>query len=54
MALIIKDRVKEGTTSTGTGSIALAGSSATFDAFNSYMTDGDTTYYSISQFSNRC
>ena len=48
MALIIKDRVKEGTTSTGTGSIALAGSSATFDAFNSYMTDGDTTYYSIS------
>ena len=48
MALIIKDRVKEGTTSTGTGSITLAGSSATFDAFNSYMTDGDTTYYSIS------
>ena len=48
MALIIKYRVKEGTTSTGTGSITLAGSSATFDAFNSYMTDGDTTYYAIS------
>jgi hypothetical protein len=47
MALIIKDRVKEGTTSTGTGSISLASSSATFDTFASVMTDGDTTYYAI-------
>jgi hypothetical protein len=47
MALIIKDRVKEGTTSTGTGSISLVSASATFDAFESVMTNGDTTYYAI-------
>lgn len=47
MAFIIKDRVKEGTTSTGTGAIALGGAAATFDPFNSYMTNGDTTYYAI-------
>jgi len=47
MAFIIKDRVKEGTTSTGTGAITLSGASATFDPFNSYMTNGDTAYYAI-------
>ena len=47
MAFIIKDRVKEGTTSTGTGAITLGGAAATFDPFNSYMTNGDTTYYAI-------
>ena len=47
MAFIIKDRVKEATTSTGTGSVALAGSAATFDTFQSVMTTGDTTYYAI-------
>lgn len=48
MALIIKDRVKEGTTTSGTGDITLAGSSfATFVPFNSYMTNGDTSYYAI-------
>ena len=47
MAFIIKDRVKEFTTSTGTGAIALGGASETFDAFSSYMADGDTTYYAI-------
>ena len=47
MAFIIKDRVKEGTTSTGTGAITLSGSLATFDTFQSYMTNGDTTYYAI-------
>jgi len=47
MALIIKDRVKEGTTTSGTGNITLAGSSSTFVPFNSYMTNGDTSYYAI-------
>jgi hypothetical protein len=47
MALIIKDRVKEITTSTGTGAVSLGGASATFDAFQSVMSNGDTTYYAI-------
>ena len=47
MAFIIKDRVKEGTTSTGTGAVSLGGAAATFNTFQSYMTNGDTTYYAI-------
>jgi hypothetical protein len=47
MALVIKDRVKEGTTTTGTGAISLSGAAATFSPFNSHMTNGDTTYYAI-------
>jgi hypothetical protein len=47
MAFVIKDRVKETTTTTGTGAIALAGASATFDTFQSVLTNGDTTYYAI-------
>jgi hypothetical protein len=47
MAFIIKDRIKEGTTTTGTGDITLGGSPATFESFQSYMTNGDTTYYAI-------
>lgn len=47
MALVIKDRIKEGTTTTGTGAISPAGAAATFDTFSSVMSDGDTTYYAI-------
>ena len=47
MALIIKDRVKEGSTTTGTGDITLAGAPVRFAPFNSFMVDGDTTYYAI-------
>ena len=47
MAFSIKDRVKEGTTTTGTGAFTLSGSSSTFDTFNSYMSNGDTTYYAV-------
>jgi hypothetical protein len=47
MSLIIKDRIKEVTTTTGTGAVSLGGATATFEAFSSYMTDGDTTYYAI-------
>ena len=47
MAFILKDRVKETTTTTGTGAVSLGGASDTFDTFQSYMSDGDTTYYAI-------
>jgi hypothetical protein len=47
MAFILKDRVKETTTTAGTGAVSLGGASNTFDTFQSYMADGDTTYYAI-------
>ena len=47
MTFILKDRVKETTTTTGTGAYSLGGSSATFDTFQTYMSNGDTTYYSV-------
>ena len=47
MAFVIKDRIKEVTTTTGTGAISLGGSIATFEPFSSYLTNGDTTYYAI-------
>ena len=52
MAFILKDRVKENSTTTGTGSISLGGASATFDTFQSYLTNGDTTYYAIAHTSS--
>ena len=45
MALIIKDRVKESTTTTGTGTLTLAGAFAGFDSF-AEIGNGNTTYYS--------
>jgi len=47
MAFIIKDRVKEGTVTTGTGTFALGGAASTFEAFNTYMSNGDTAYYAV-------
>jgi hypothetical protein len=46
MALVLADRVKETTTSTGTGTITLAGASSGFQSF-SVVGDGNTTYYAI-------
>ena len=46
MPLVLKDRVKETTTTAGTGTITLAGAVAGFDAF-SVVGDGNTTYYAI-------
>lgn len=47
MALVIADRVKETTTSTGTGSVALAGAFAGFQTFSATVGDTNTTYYAI-------
>lgn len=46
MALIVKDRVKETTATTGTGTLTLAGAADGFQAF-SVIGDGNTTYYAI-------
>lgn len=47
MALVVKDRVKEATTTSGTGTLTLSGAVAGFQAFASALSDGDTTYYAI-------
>jgi len=47
MALVVADRVKEETTSTGTGDITLGGAPVNFVTFSSELSDGDTTYYAI-------
>jgi len=46
MALIVKDRVKETTTTTGPGTVTLAGASAGFQAFSA-IGDGNTTFYTL-------
>lgn len=46
MALVIKDRVKETTSTGGTGTVTLAGAVAGFQSF-SVIGDGNTTYYTI-------
>ena len=44
MALVIKDRVKETTATSGAGTYTLAGASTGFESFAS-VGDGNTTYY---------
>ena len=46
MALVIKDRVKETTATTGTGTVTLAGAPFGFQSFAA-IGDGNTTYYAI-------
>jgi hypothetical protein len=46
MALVVKDRVQETTTTTGTGTITLAGAVTGFQSF-SVIGDANTTYYTI-------
>ena len=52
MALVVKDRVKETTTTTGTGSISLGGAVTKFKTFSSALSNADTTYYAIEQQGN--
>jgi len=47
MALVVNDRVKETSTSTGTGTINLAGAVLGFETFVAGIGNSNTTYYSI-------
>jgi hypothetical protein len=47
MALVLKDRVKETSTTAGTGTLTLAGAVAGFQSFAA-VGNGNTTYYAIS------
>jgi hypothetical protein len=46
MALILADRVKENTTTTGTGTIVLGGAQTGYQSF-AVVGNGNTTYYTI-------
>jgi len=47
MALVVNDRVKETSTTTGTGTLNLAGAVQDFEGFVAGIGTGNTTYYSI-------
>ena len=47
MALVINDRVKETTTTTGTGAVSLGGATTGFEAFSAGVGNSNTTYYVI-------
>ena len=48
MAFVLNDRVKETSTTTGTGDFSLAGAEIGFETFVSGVGDGNVTYYAIS------
>ena len=47
MALVVNDRVKETSTTTGTGTFSLAGASLGFETFVAGIGNSNTTYYTI-------
>lgn len=47
MALVLKDRVKETSTTVGTGAFTLSGAPIGFQAFSTSIGVGNTTYYTI-------
>ena len=47
MALVINDRVKETTTTTGTGAVSLGGAVTGFETFAAGIGNSNTTYYCI-------
>jgi ethanolamine utilization protein EutA (predicted chaperonin) len=49
MAFVINDRVKETSTTIGTGTLDLLGASPDFESFVAGVGTGNQTYYAISQ-----
>ena len=47
MALVLNDRVKETTTTTGTGTFTLAGAVTGFETFTAGVGNSNTTYYAV-------
>ena len=47
MALVVKDRVQETTTTSGTGTLTLLGALAGFQSFSGSIGNGNTTFYTI-------
>lgn len=47
MALVVKDRIKETTATTGTGTLTLGGAVTGFQTFSAVLSNADTTYYAI-------
>ena len=47
MALVVKDRVRENSTTIGTGSLTLSGAVSGFQTFSTAIGNGNTTYYAI-------
>jgi hypothetical protein len=47
MALVLADRVRETTTTTGTGTVSLAGPVSGFEGFSTAIGNANTTYYAI-------
>ena len=47
MAFVINDRVKENSTTTGTGTFTLDGAVTGFETFSSAIVNGNTTQYTI-------
>ena len=49
MALKLADRIKQFTTTSGTGDVSFTGTPTGFATFGSVLTNGDTTYYCIEE-----
>lgn len=47
MALVLADRVQEGSATTGTGALTLTGAVSGFQSFNAGVGDSNSTYYTI-------
>ena len=47
MALVVKDRVQEYSTTSGTGTLTLSGAALGFQTFSSSIGNGNTTFYTI-------
>jgi hypothetical protein len=47
MTFVINDRVKETTTTTGTGTLTLDGAATGFETFSGALGNTNTTYYAI-------